>query len=313
MKTINEKKANNVLAQTSVQKINVIRMALLFVASLIGFTACSSDDEIELKTDKETGIVTSEKKLVQWAITQSFDSGDYTNTYTFEYDNKGRLSKVKITNDEGRNERTYYMSWGDNIVSSPWYDNIASSPWYEDNIGETNKTNYTYTLENGRVTKAIKEYIATNGATSSREHITRNYIYDDERRLFKVEENDTYTDNKFHSLHSYTWLNNQLVKYGYVTYEDYTYTYSDKTCKGFCPIQGDVALNYHSEILFMVHPELIGMRRTQLPDKIVSKDDRERTFSYTFDKDHYVTSITETEKIGMSQNQRIKTYAYVWE
>lgn len=277
----------------------VFSPALLGLLSFMVFSinACSSDDEIGgAKQNEETGIVINEKKLTKLVIESSTKFSTYTDTYTFEYDNKGRLSKVN------NNEQNYYISWGDDLVSSPWYDGIYES---------TNKTNYTYTLTNGRVIKAIKEYTAYSGSTPSKQYVTRNYIYDDERRLFKVEENDSYYNNQYNTTHSYTWVNNQLKKYMFKASESYTYTYSDKTCKGFCPTLNDKSQKYHDEILFMVHPELIGMRKTQLPDKIESDYNTIWTYSYTFDKENYISNVIET-RIDDNEKSGIIKYNYTW-
>lgn len=150
----------------------VFSPALLGLLSFMVFSinACSSDDEIGgAKQDEETGIVINEKKLTKLVIESSTKFSTYTDTYTFEYDNKGRLSKVN------NNEQNYYISWGDDLVSSPWYDGIYES---------TNKTNYTYTLTNGRVIKAIKEYTAYSGSTPSKQYVTRIIFYDDEMTPF---------------------------------------------------------------------------------------------------------------------------------
>ena len=72
--------------------------------------------------------------------------------------------------------------------------------------------------------------------------------------------------------------------------------------------------------LLEAHPELVGMRCNQLPDKAYSKSDNyEETeqYTYTFDKDGYVESCTEvyTYKRLDSNETWTKTriFTFTWE
>ena len=76
----------------------------------------------------------------------------------------------------------------------------------------------------------------------------------------------------------------------------YEYTYSGKTCKGWFPnIEDEAWEPIDDDCIFYAHPELVGMRTTQLPDQIYNKDDAyEMTIKYTYkmDKDGYVENCT---------------------
>lgn len=72
------------------------------------------------------------------------------------------------------------------------------------------------------------------------------------------------------------------------------YTYSGKTCKGYFPLYYLFSLSDDDDIFF-VHPELIGLRISQLPDQMYSKTDNHETtekYTYTLDKDGYMESCT---------------------
>ena len=53
----------------------------------------------------------------------------------------------------------------------------------------------------------------------------------------------------------------------------------------------DIGLEYYD--LFVAHPELAGVRTSQLPDKKIYDDGDIVEYSYAFDKDGYLESYTD--------------------
>ena len=69
-----------------------------------------------------------------------------------------------------------------------------------------------------------------------------------------------------------------------------------------------------------MHPELIGLRCSQLPDQIYSKDDNYEDIeklTYTFDKDGYVENCTVVGTYknlsNNTTNTETTTYTFTWE
>lgn len=239
-------------------------MALFAVLMCVNFAACSSsgDDEPEVN---EEGIVTNEKKLIEMKMNEEGEEI----TWTFSYDEKGRLTAIKgieiDTEFDDQGTFTRNLTWGDGII---FYKNG------HDNI--------TFTLLNGLITSAESKDGDLTDAT---------FTYNSSKQLitFKDEQDyDTYINN-------YTWEGGKLTK---ITDEDgdvIQLSYNNKTCKGYFPIIafGDDMVDDNE--FFAAHPELIGMRTNQLPSKAYAKwgDEEETTeFSYTFTNDGYIESCT---------------------
>ena len=127
------------------------------------------------------------------------------------------------------------------------------------------------------------------------------YSYDSSSQLAKVKE--TNSQNNGTDTYIYTWENKRMTKLTNTYINDskeetavYEYTYSGKTCKGWFPnIEDEAWKPIDDDCIFYAHPELVGMRTTQLPDQIYNKDDAyEMTIKYTYkmDKDGYVENCT---------------------
>ena len=260
----------------------LIGMALLAVC--VSFASCSDDDEPSKNDD---GVITNQKQLMQIKMVDS-----ETITWDFTYDSKGRLISINHAEKyNGRTERdiTNYI-WGNNTI-----------------IAEDDNSTRTYTLDNNLV-KSINDTDDYSGWSNAI------FTYNSSNQLIAVQ--NTYTDGT--SVDAYTWNNGRITKLtytengSYYSEEDvYEYTYSGKTCKGYFPLYSPS----DNDDIFYVHPELIGLRCSQLPDQVYSKDDYDEEtskYSYTFDKDGYVESCTvvNTEK-NLSDNT-IDTYTTVF-
>lgn len=270
----------------------LIGMAVIAIMMCVNFAACSSDDDEIVKSDdeiikNEDGIITNQKKLIEIK-----DVGDkYTHVTTFAYDSKGRVISAKI--EGGKENEVINFAWANSSI-----------------VATSDGRSTTYSLTEGLV------------RTSTDDNETGTYTYDSSNQLLILEENkDEYISN-------YTWNNGGITKYVYKSGEGneptiYEYTYSGKTCKGWYLNIDDEAWDpIDNDMIFFAHPELVGMRTTQLPDQCHNKstdkyeyyDERlketckteaiyEETIKYTYklNSDGYVESVT-------GENTELKTY-----
>ncbi len=244
-----------------------IGMACLAIAASINFTACGDDDDDQVKVEEnliknEYGIITNQKRLVKAEATS--DGDDETSIFAFSYDENGRL--ISASENFGSDFGSTRFTWGNGSIS------VA----YNSNFNGTYSN--TYTLADNLVRK--QEYEGGNGYTLT---------YDSSDRLIKM-------NNNGYECYTFTWDNRQVTKILYERGKDavlYEITYSKKTCNGWFPtniIAED--LNY----ILWVHPELTGVRITQLPEssyiKFIEEGktvyEQKSKLNYTFDKDGYV-------------------------
>lgn len=242
----------------------LIGTALLAVVMCAGFASCSDDDD----GSNDGGIVTNQKKLME------IKDGGYT--YSFSYDNQGRLTSVDTYGG------MINFTWGNNTI-------IAT-----DEYGKT-----TYTLSNNLVREQEDEKVFTYN--SSNQLI----------RVDEVEERDgifsTYVwDNRKMTKYIYNYSSDSSDEPSV-----YEYTYNGKTCKGWFPNMADESWDpVDDDYIFFAHPELVGMRNNQLPEQIKDDEGDIQRFTYTFDKDGYVKSCTVTDG---ADDTDATTYTFKWE
>lgn len=265
----------------------LIGIAIMAILISVNFASCSSDDDEEpIKNDD--GVITNQKQLMQIKMV---DSG--TITWDFTYDSKGRL--ISINHAEKYDDRETYRD----ITNFTWNNNTI--------VAEDDDVTTTYSL-NDNLVRTIRQ---TRDNSWERK---RTFAYNSSNQVVNIQTTDgSYTDTD-----SYTWDNDRIVKLTHTEkgnhYNDeyiYEYTYSGKTCKGYFPLYSP----YDSDDIFYVHPELIGLRCSQLPDQVYSKDNyREETskYSYTFDKDGYVESCTVVDTDKNLSDNTIDTYTTVF-
>lgn len=267
----------------------LIGMALLAVVMCVNFTSCSDDDE-PIKNDD--GIITNQKQLMQIKMVED----DEIITWDFTYDSKDRLTSINHAEKyNGRTDRY--------ITNYTWSNNVIKA--------EDGNSTRTYTLNNNLV-KSISD-------TDDNDWSNATLTYNSSNQLIAVQ--NTYEGRI--SIDAYTWNNDRIVKQiytendSYYSEEDiYEYTYSGKTCKGYFPLY--CPSDYDD--IFYVHPELIGLRCSQLPDQIYNKDDDYEDIeklTYTFDKDGYVESCTVVGTYKNLSNNTTGTeatiYTFTWE
>lgn len=259
----------------NMKTFRLIGMALLAVVMCLNFTSCSDDDNEEPERNDD-GIVTNQKRLVR---IYSNGSGEYIND--FIYDSKGRLSTMFYYNN------TYNYTWGDGTITEI----------EEYNNGRDQKTTTFSINRNNNLIRSLHEQ--NHNATFS---------YNSSNQLIELK--DVYSTRC-----TFTWEKDRIVKVveNYKDNHDITieYTYSGKSCKGYFPlhdifirdgVSGGIGIIY-------AHPELIGLRCTQLPDqRICRSGNHESTdkYTYTFDKDGYIESFTIDDRYSV-------VYTFTWE
>lgn len=264
----------------------IIGIALLAIAMSVNFAACNNGEEEELsKNDDNT--VSEQKKLVE--IKESYvDRNSYT--YNFNYDSQDRL--ISITSTTGSFSETSYYTWGNNIIVEQDGDNTT-----------------TYNLDKNLV-KTIRY--------SDDELISLSYNSSNQLITFlgtNSYNNDTWTEN-------YNWNKERLISYDDNEVE---FSYSGKTCKGYFPLYFQESSYLEAHELFLAHPELAGIRSSQIPDKKIWReivddnliDEIVVEYSYTLDKDGYLERCTELsiDYNSSSEATIIKTciYTFTWE
>lgn len=264
----------------------LIGMALL--ALCVNFTSCSDDEEPAKNDD---GVITNQKQLVELRMTG--EDGESVIT-EYSYDSNGKL--LSSSHKELYDNREHTITWGKNRI-----------------IESGDISTITYTLEDGLIVYASD----SDGGDLD----NTDFFYNENKQLVKFQSN--IDDYLFYDNISYTWQDKKLTKITSLDQNDkdkdvYEFFYSGKTCKGYLPI---MVWNVDDlRPLLEAHPELVGMRCNQLPDKIYSQSENyEETelYSYTFDKDGYVESCTEISTYKRLDNNETRTettiYTFTWE
>ena len=249
----------------------LIGAALLAVLMCANFASCSKDDDANTDTGGED-VVVGEKKLVKMVSNEE--------TYTFSYDNEGRLSSAIDTYDDGDYgyKDSYKFIWGDDAV-------VVKC---EDEDGDTHTE--TYTLKNGLVQDCI------SGSYND------TYSYNSSNRLIKTEfDREDWTINA-------VWDKDKLVSVRYALEGSPRYssilTYGETCKKGYFPLISNII--DLEEVLFIAHPEIVGIRTNQLPNTY-SPDDEEISLTYEYDKEGYISKIKMKNKDGNT-----KTHTLTW-
>lgn len=271
----------NNLKLAKMRTFRLIGMALIAMLMCVNFTACSSDDEI-IKDDD--GVVTNEKKLVEIKMTNNSE----IITWDFSYGTKGKLASITCT-------EKYEYETDIDITNIIWGDNTVM----ESENGES----ITYSINDG--------LIRSGSESGGRDY---SFAYNSSKQLTTYQ----YSNERYSNSRTLIWENGKVTKMTYEKDEPSTITYGNQTCKGFFPLM--VLMVEDDFKLMLAHPELVGMRTTQLPTQINSKDDYYETtekYTYTLNKDRYVESCTMiyTEKRLDTNETDTSTdiYTFKWE
>ena len=249
----------------------LIGAALLAVLMCANFASCSKDDDANTDTGGED-VVVGEKKLVKMVSNEE--------TYTFSYDNEGRLSSAIETDDDG-DKYSYKFVWGDDAVVVKYE--------YETAFGYNNGKTYTetYTLKDG----LVQDWMSDNHSGI--------YSYNSSNRLIKAE----FTHHLGYAVYA-VWDKDKLVSVNTNDTYEAILTYGETCKKGYFPLISDVI--GLGDVLFMAHPEIAGMRTNQLPNKY-SPDDEEISMTYEYDKEGYISKIKLKDNDGNTD-----TYTLTW-
>lgn len=254
-----------------------IGMALFAVLVSVNFTACSEEDD---STDGG-GVVAGGKKLTKLVMTNSAYAE--TETYTFSYDSKGQLiNAISIFECEGeRYTSDYQLIWGD--------DAIKISERYGEDVDY-----YTAILDKGLI-----ERMDVNSGDYNNYCIM---TYNQAKRLVKGEEKDDYEVNAI-------WDGDKLMSISEDGYET-TFVYQETQNKGYFPFYSMLMDIIECDVLYMAHPELCGMRTTQLPASwtITNRNETETmNATYEFNKDGYIS------KMNIKTGDGVNTFVLDWE
>lgn len=215
------------------------------------------------------------KKVVK--ITNSTENNSNSQAIEFNYDNKGRLIETVVSQNFNNQTKDYSIQyiWGDDVI-------------------ETTE-GYIYTLSDGLIQSDGGDY----------------YTYDQSGRLVEYG-NDSRWWTKV------AWNNDKFVKSSDrssdVHTREITWTYGKSCPKGYFPLIEQL-IHLTDDAFFVAHPELAGIRTTQLPasctivDYAYGKETGTETvtFTYEFNNDGYISKFTE--------HNRNETYSCIitWE
>jgi len=288
------------------KNLKLVGLALVAMLLSVNFTSCKEDKDDDNETQKVDEIK-NQKKLKQILL---YSDGEFISKMDFTYAENGNLASLKDSSAQnGKNVMSY--DWATNLISMKYKKYSLSS-----NLINTLKYDFSvYTDENEPDT------------------FSASFSYNSSKKLVKYE-SESVIDNKTKSsvVDDYTWNNGQLTKVNQVVHFsegvssfERTYTYSGKTCKGYFPVL--VESIFHDGLL-TAHPELAGLRISQLPDQMFITDKNAEgelieklTFDYTLDEEGYVVKcIVNSESADMIDPETsspivlyTESYSFVWE
>lgn len=249
--------------------LRLIGMAFMSVFLCANFAACSSSDDDEPSENGGGEVTTSEKKIVKIAC----KAEDWSETRTFDYDDKGRLIQSIETDEENNKTYTYVYKyiWGDNAIKVSYDDGDS----------------YTLTLKDGLVQSSYDGDIFT---------------YNQSKKFIKGE-------NEWETITA-IWDGDKLMSISNED-EDAILTYSKSCKKGYFPFIPTM-IDFGSEYLFVAHPEIAGMRTAQLPSSVTWDNEETSILTYEFDKEGYISKVVgkETYRDGYTETY---TYTITWQ
>ena len=250
-----------------------IGMALFAVLMCVNLASCSSSDD---PTDEspQYELVTSGKKLVKIEFTLSDPTNDFIEVWDFNYDSEGKLIEAIFT-DSYENQTTTRYTWNNSVIDVHEKRDVQG--------GYTNDTEYeyTYNLKNGLVQNLHDiKYDDTNRP----KEIMGSTIMWDEDKLTRISTPYQVSENRT----------------AYVSTQ-YYYAENGTTCNGYYPFIPLGPVNKEEDFLFIIHPELVGMRSTQIPVSFLFSDGTSNTMTqgtYTnrLDDEGYISEFRKKEK-----------------
>lgn len=269
-----------------------IGIALFSILICVNFSSCSSSDDDPTEELEESGI-TKEKKLMEIKLSYSW-GGKYI--ALFSYDKNGRLISNKNKPDEWEefsDGHCVEYTWGNNII-----------------MGSTNSACDTYKLANGLIVDDEIEQ----------------YQYNSSNKLTSI------SNSKAGLKSLYQWENGNLINVNINNSSSIIqFSYSNETCKGYFPLMASAlfykvncSTTYYNEWgLVIAHPELMGIKTKQLPNKITEtrilyyedgkpydKDIDTYSIEYTFTTDGYIETCTIESNSSNRKETMIATFKW---
>lgn len=240
-------------------------MALFAVLMSVSFTSCDKEED----GGSSTGKPSIEKKLVRVISYDVEDSREELNEILeFIYDAKGNVVEIIEKDDDGDSYSSKYV----------WDSNKSVTLQWDEDSEEFVK----YILTDGRITTYHSHQYSAGSMGDYYVYLT----YDKNGYIKEVSDDEVEREPYL----IYTWVDGKLS-----FYEDYngitTLRYSDKICKGFFPVVCEEYVGDFEDYLFIAQPELLGIKTTYLPSKII---DGECTISFEYElgSKGYVESCT---------------------
>lgn len=248
-------------------------IGMALLAVVMCLNFTSCSDDDEEPERNDDGIVTNQKRLVRI----SSDAGDIAE---FIYDSKGRVSTIFD------NDYTFNYTWGDGV--------ITETP---KNGRDEDFTTYSLNKNSNLIRSSLQQRSLTT------------YTYNSSNQLIEIKDEYSIT-------HTYIWEEDRIVKIIETERNNddtiYEYIYSGKKCKGYLPLYEIFISNGVGPHITYTHPELIGLRCTQLPDQMTYRHGNysyTEKYTYTFDKDGYLESCTTTDE----DNSHSYVDTFTWE
>lgn len=256
-------------------------IGMALLAILVSMNFAACSNDDEITKDDD-GVITNEKKLVE--VREAYEDG--TNVITFSYDSKGKLISIVQKDFDSSKSDIINITWGVNTVK-------------ESSNGES----ITYSLTDGLVRSGSE----SDGGDYS-------FAYNSSKQLTTYQYQDEYDSDS----RTLTWENGKVTKIDYDKESSEIITYGNETCKGYFPLM--VLIVEDDFKVMLAHPELVGMRATQLPKQSTYKEgnyEETATFTYKLDKDGYLESCTvnniEINGSGGITDSYTTTYTFKWE
>jgi len=236
------------------------------VIAAFSLNSCSKDDDG--KKDDPNDPQPQEMRYVKSILGQSLSRG-WREIRTYEYDDKGRRTKMVITYNN--NIVTYNYTYNENTVT------IQKESIYEGK-------------EPSKETSIVQ--LDANGYPLSRrsDYDTYVYGYDEDGHLISVKETD---NSGFEQTHTYTWFNDNLIDCS--SPEPSSYEYNTTPVK-LTSVDLNVVLSDELGLEWFDADHLIEKHSVNMLAKYYingyNDPNSYETFTYQFDEDGYVTKVT---------------------
>lgn len=231
-----------------------------------------------------TDATAREKRITKIVSEYIFNGLTDESSITFKYDSRGRLAESSAMG------KSYMSEW-----SSEWSSEVTYK-WTDTAIIYTE--NYEY--ENIPYVYEWTYILLSNGLVGTLDYgagYSEDLSYN--------------ADGRYNAFGLWVWEGDKLM----CTYSDYmsVYTYGEPCKSGYAPL-----FTVYDNSLFLVHPELIGVRTKQLPIGCTHTGyfDKEAapystTYEYEFDAEGYVVKIVRTNIFD--NYSHIYTDIFTWE